>query len=116
MIYSSAIILITLVIDILTDLRLWMNKKTINHTRGALLRLIGFIPACWLTPAATGLFLAVYFVLFNGILAVLKGLPWLYIGTTSKLDRLLNRMPKWGYVALQAAVLAGGVIWYIKAR
>lgn len=115
MIYATAIIVLLLVVDLATDLRRWYAGKPINHVRGALLRVPAFGAACWLEPYATGLFLVGYFILFNGLIAVLKGHGWLYVGSTSWIDRMLRKLPgKWAYVVLQAVMVAAAIWIYTK--
>lgn len=110
MIYGIAIAVITLVIDLWTDIKRWTDGRGVSHVRGAALRAIGLIPASILLGWWAPLMLGLYMILFNGILARLKGLSFWYLGTTSAIDRLLNRLPKWGYIALQGVLLAGSVL------
>lgn len=116
MIYGIAIAVITLVIDLVTDLKRWMDGRGVNHLRGAALRCIGLLPACLLAGWWAPLMLVAYWVLFNGILARLKGLPFWYLGTTSVIDRTLSRLPKWGYIALQGVLLITSILIYAYRR
>lgn len=106
MIYAIAITAITLAIDLWTDLRRWMNERKINHVRGALLRCIGLIPACWLAGWFSGVLLASYWLFFDGLLATFKGFGFWYAGSTSVFDRLMGRMPVWGRIVAKIGVLA----------
>lgn len=109
MIPALAIWLAVLVIDLLTDYHQWAK---VNHIRGALLRCIGLaIPAVLYLP--TLYLLPLYHVLFNGILASMKGLGWFYVGTTARLDRLIRRFPILYLIIYALATV--GVILFIEA-
>jgi hypothetical protein len=94
-------ILITFTLDILTDVRQWGRIK---HVRGALLRVPGIALTIWLDPM-NAILVPAYWGLFDITIALAKGLPWYYIGTTSWLDRLQRRYRwlmwvKWGLVPI----------------
>lgn len=105
MIYGIVLFVITLAIDLATDYRRWLRRTAVNHTRGVWLRLIGLIPAgvllsvaegqiqpqIWAVPSAM---FFTYWVLFNGIFALLIGQNWGYVGDTSAMDRW-ERKNRW---------------------
>lgn len=94
MIYGIAIYALTIVVDLFTDVRLWYKDQKVNHFRGAALRLIGLIPACWLIGwAVIPLALFLYWILFEGMYNVLIGQKWWYIGETAKIDKLQRKYP-----------------------
>lgn len=106
MIYGIIIWLITLVIDLWTDVRLWYKKKKVNHVRGALLRLLGLIPACYFAKWFAPVLLFAFWISFNGFYNILTGQKWFRKGTTAKLDKLPVWVP---YVGLVASV----IVWYV---
>lgn len=94
MIYGLAIWLITLAIDLWTDLHLWYSHKPVKHIRGALLRMIGLAPACWLIGWYGAAMLCLcYWALFDSAWGKLTGSGWFYTGSTSWLDKLQARAP-----------------------
>lgn len=110
MILGLIIYIATLVIDIVTDYNVWLHKRTVNHYRGALLRLIGLVPAMWLLRWwGLGLLFS-YWMLMDSIFGTLIARTPLYVGTTSYLDRLQRRNP-WVIVSKFAFGLAGLVLF-----
>lgn len=95
----------TLIVDLITDYRRHLKGTGINHTRGAILRLIGLVPAgiflsfsktfqvlphIWVVPL---LMICMYWIIFNGFFNVLIGQKWGYLGTTAWLDRKEQEYP-----------------------
>ena len=113
MIYALIIFALTLAVDIWTDIRLWMHEKPVHHGRGALLRLIGIVPAAVLFWPVVFL-LPLYLVLFNGILSSLKGHGWFYIGEVAKTDRFIRAHP-WVYFLIYGLAAAGIAFFISKA-
>lgn len=114
MIYGIIIWLITLVIDLWTDYRLYLKyrnavrpKGSVNHVRGAVLRCIAFIPMCYFAGWFSPVLLFAYWVGFNGGINTLMGQKWFRKGTTAKLDKLPVWVP---YVGLVASV----ILWWFK--
>lgn len=114
MIPGLLIYLLTLTVDIITDYRIWLHKKTVNHKRGALLRLIGLVPAMWLLWWEGVLLLPAYWMLFDAVYGTLIARTPLYVGTTAWLDRLQRRYP-WLMVA-KFALGTGGIVAFIILR
>lgn len=85
------IIAATLIIDTITDLRLWDSGK-INHSKGLILRLIPLTLAAILDWHTLFLW-PLYGCLFNLGLNIGRGLPLDYIGETSRLDKLMRQHP-----------------------
>lgn len=96
----------TWVVDLITDYRIRISGKQVNHTRGALLRVIGLIPAglfLSLSPefkpllqavAVPGMFFFTYWSLFDPAYNILTGEKVFYIGGTASLDKL-QRKHRW---------------------
>lgn len=88
MIPGLLIYALTLIADLATDYRIWLHKHTVNHIRGGLLRCIGLIPAMWLLwPWGLGLVFTYWVAMDAGIGLLIARNP-LFLGTTSRLDRL----------------------------
>jgi len=115
------IFLLTLVTDLATDVWRKRTGRKVNHTRGAILRLIGLSPAgvclimpgpyiAWILvpPVAVGVF-CWYWVLFDGLYNLLTREPWGRIGETGWLDQKQRKYP-WlvqaKYVGAVISVLA----------
>ena len=83
---------IVLAIDLYTDTR---PQIKVNHTRGAIIRVVGLLPAFYFVHNVYGilLMLSAYWILFDGLWNVIKGLPWFRIGETSKLDQWQRKYP-----------------------
>lgn len=101
---SALIILAVLIADIFTDSLakrdVLTGKWNVNHTTGLLWRIPGFIAATWIYWPSMILWLA-WWPLFDMGVSLLRGMPWHYTGTTSRLDLLQSRYPilkwaKWG--------------------
>lgn len=94
MIIAWLIWLATLVIDLFTDVRRYYQRRAVDHTRGAVLRLFGLVPACALGGwAFIPVALFGYWILFNGLYNVFTGRRWFYVGGTANLDKLERRYP-----------------------
>lgn len=107
-----ALFILTLIIDLITDYRLWLKKKTVQHIRGALLRCVGLIPAFFLMGwRSLGLAL-VYWVLCDGLMGVLIARNFFFIGTTSKLDQLKTKY-RW-LILVEYFGAAGGLALFIS--
>ncbi|MEP7375525.1 MAG: hypothetical protein ABI675_19425 [Chitinophagaceae bacterium] len=101
------LVIATICIDLFTDIRLFYKKKKVNHTRGALLRLIGLIPAVyfmgWLSIPMIGFW---YMVLFNGIYNIFIGKRWEFVGVTARLDVIQRKHPWLKYVKYIGLILS----------
>lgn len=114
------IFVITLVIDLYTDLWRWRHKMTINHTRGVLLRAIGLIPSIYLLSSPIGwttvamLFLVgfVYWFLFDGLFNLLRGYKWWSTGTDdpddAQTDNFLQSLTLWQHIGVKI----GGIVFF----
>lgn len=101
--------LITLAMDLITDHRLRLQKRPVNHLRGALLRLIGLVPVTILLPFEwIGVVWFGYWVIFEGLNNLMNGQLWDYIGETAWSDKLIRRHPLLGCV--KYAGLAGSIV------
>jgi hypothetical protein len=122
--YAIILFTATLTIDLATDYRRWLRGKPINHTRGAVLRLIGLLPAVvllswhgsfWLIVAATLMTGFLYINLFDGLFNILRGFPWFYPGSDGPEDgvveNLLQKYPWLQAVKVMGAVVA--IVWYV---
>lgn len=113
MIWGILIFVLTLTIDLYTDIKRWY-KGTIDHTRGALLRLIGLVPVVlflgWYAIPLVGF---TYMVLFNGLLNVFMNKGWWSLGTTAWTDKFFSRMKLWQYKAISIGGVAISLIFYI---
>lgn len=115
MIYGLTIFTIVLTIDLFTDVRLYYQKKKVNHTRGAVLRCIGLAPAVYfLGWIAIPAMFFVYLILFNGLYSVLIGQKWGFIGTSAKLDRWQRRNKWFSWFKYLAAI--GFTILYLIVK
>lgn len=111
MIPGLLIYMLTLAIDLITDYRIWLHKRTVNHIRGGLLRCIGLIPAMWLLkPWGLGLVFT-YWMLFDVIYGVLIARNPFFLGSTSRLDRL-QFAHRW-LVAVKFTLGIAGVIIFV---
>ena len=94
MIWGILIFIAVLVIDLWTDVDRYFDGRKVNHTRGAIFRVIGLAPAVyfmgWLS--APMLFF-LYIILFNGLYNTFIGQKWEYVGDTAKMDRLQRKYP-----------------------
>lgn len=112
MIYGLTIFIVVLAVDLFTDVRLYYQKKKVNHTRGAVLRCAGLAPAVyflgWPAIPAMGF---TYLILFNGLYNVLIGQKWGFIGTSAKLDKWQRRNKWFSWFKYVAAI--GSIILYI---
>jgi hypothetical protein len=111
MIYGLAIFFIVLAVDLFTDIRLYYKNKKVNHIRGAIFRVIGLAPAVWLMGwlSIPMLFFA-YLILFNGTYNIFINRPWEFLGTTSELDRLQKKIPKF----IKYLLLIISIYLYVK--
>lgn len=109
---GGLILALTLIIDLITDYRLWVKHKPVHHVRGAALRLIGIIPAVLLSRWVILWLLPLYGVLFNGFFGLLIARDWFFIGTTGKIDRFKNAHP-W-FILVEYFVAAGGIAFYLS--
>jgi hypothetical protein len=107
-----AIFIITLCVDLYTDLRLFYQKKHVNHFRGAALRCIGLAPAIyflgwWSIP----MLFFWYLVFFNGIYNLFINQSWEFVGATAAMDKLQRKHPWLKFV--KYAGLIGSTFLYI---
>jgi hypothetical protein len=107
------LVIATLGIDVFTDVRLFYKKKRVNHFRGALLRLIGLIPAVyllgWLSIPMIGFW---YMTLFNGVYNLFIGQRWEFVGTTAKLDRI-QRKHNWLRYVKYAGLILSTILYFL---
>lgn len=122
---AVGIVCITWYIDVRTDFARW-DKGTVNHVRGAWLRLLGFVPTTLLDWHSVLLWLP-YWPLFDGVLGVWKreqwrqrnGIAycpfgWFYLGTTSRLDRMQHKY-KW-LVGVKYGLAGAALIIYLTFK
>lgn len=92
------------------------RAKKINHARGLVLRAAGLLPAAHLTGwVYLPLICAVYWLLFDGLFNVLRGLNWWSTGSEdpddAKTDNFLQTLTRWEHVTVKVgAVLIGFII------
>lgn len=115
MIYGLSIFVLVLATDLFTDVRLYYRKRKVNHSRGAVLRIVGLVPAVyflgWIAIPAMGF---IYLILFNGLYNVLIGQKWGFIGTTAKLDKWQRRNKWFSWFKYAAAI--GFTILYLIVK
>jgi hypothetical protein len=87
------IFLLTLAIDIWTDYKFWKRNIPVDHTRGAILRLIGLVPVLfllgWYSIPLVGF---AYWILFDGIYNLARGFKWWFTGSDDKDDAMLDNL------------------------
>lgn len=111
MIWAIGILILTLTIDLVTDIRRYYQKRAVNHFRGAALRLVGFVPACVLYWPVV--FLApAYGVVFDHAYNGFIGQPLTFVGTTARWDKL-QRKHGW-LIVLKYVLAVAGLIVFIK--
>lgn len=87
MIISLIIFVVVLIIDIVTDYRLWSKGKPVKHFSGAILRIVGLIPAVILGGWETiGPYFFGYWILQDSIMGLLIARNPFYLGDTAQLD------------------------------
>lgn len=91
MTWTAVILTLLLAVDLVTDYRLYLQKKGPNHKRGALLRLIGFIPAVWVGGWWAAGLVFTYWFMFDDIWMLLSRGYW--VGKSAMLDKLQRRYP-----------------------
>lgn len=111
MIYALALFIITLIIDLYTDLRLFYKKKKVSHGRGAALRLIGLVPAIYLMGWPAILMVGFwYWFLFDSLYNAFRGYSIWFTGSDdkddAKSDNFLQRLKLWQHIAIKL----GGVV------
>lgn len=114
----------TLFLDLKTDLKLWRAEKPIDHKRGALVRLVGLIPAVilvgwvpfhnvWTFISITMFFLFTYWTIFDGMFNIKRSFGWWTTGSDdpddAKLDNILQRMT----VKEQKWLKIGGIVLFL---
>jgi len=107
MIYAVLLFILVLAVDLVTDVRLYDKGLQPDKFRGAILRTVGLAPCVyWLGPwSIPGLFF-LYLILFNGFYNILIGQRWEFLGTTSKIDLFLARLPRFlKYILLIFSIL-----------
>jgi len=93
-IIAIAIAAVVLIIDLVTDYKLWLKYRnvvkkegSVKHKYGFWLRLAGLTPSLilghWFLSPVIGF---AYWHLFDGILNILMGESWFRIGTTAGTD------------------------------
>lgn len=125
------IFLAVLIVDLITDYRRHLSKKPINHTKGFFLRLAGLIPAILFLPGlkvwesgwglnqfvdtvyGAGMIGMLYLILFNGIFGVLIAGNFFFLGTTSKIDRLMRRLGIWAWVIQYGLLVAFTILYFL---
>lgn len=115
MIYGILIFLATISADLITDVGRYYDKKKVNHTRGALLRLIGIVPAAYFMGwVSAPMLLFWYWVLFNGLYNVFIGKEWEFVGTTAWIDRMIRKHPWINWVKYGGLVNATILYFWLK--
>ena len=110
MIYGLLLYCLTLTADIITDYRLWLHKKSPNHTRGFLLRIVPLGAALWLMGWWSVGLVFTYWLTMDCIFGLLIARTPFYVGTTARLDRLQRANP-WVMVLKFALGIAGVVVY-----
>lgn len=88
---AAIIILITLIVDAVTDLNRW-DQGRINHGRGAAIRLLVLIGCLFIDWHSICLWIP-YGIIFDICLNLGRKLRVLYVGETAWIDRLQRRYP-----------------------
>ena len=92
MIIAFMIFKLTLLVDLVTDVRLYFGRKKVNHVRGAILRILALSPVVYLLGwQSIPMLFFLYMVLFNGLYNRCIGQKWEFLGTTSFLDRIQSK-------------------------
>ena len=113
MIYAVLIFIFVIGADLLTDVQRYFAKRKVNHTRGAILRCIGLGPSVYfLGWQSIPMMFLLYLILFNGFYNLLIGQKWEFLGTTSKLDRMQAKVPKW----IKYACFIVSLLIYLKFK
>lgn len=112
--------LLTLILDLYTDLRLFYRERSVKHFRGFLLRCIGGIPALcliswgkewYIWAIAAGMLFFWYLTLFDGLYGSLRREGFWYVGKgkdAAFTDRIQTNWPVW----LRATVKITGIILF----
>ena len=122
----------TLIIDLVTDYRLLLNNRSIDHDRGTWLRAIGLIPAIILLTIATkfifpywiisiaisgGVICFNYWNLFDGFLNLLRSEKWFWTGSDdeddAKSDNFVQGLKRWEHVAIKIGLSLAFIVVYI---
>ena len=112
MIYGILILILTIGVDLITDVNLYYKKGKVNHVRGAALRLICLAPASYLMGwQFIPLILFAYWILFEGFYNLLIGQKWNYVGETARIDKLQRKYPVIYW--LKYIGLAGSIIFVL---
>lgn len=106
---SIIVIVITLIIDVITDLNRW-DEGRINHGRGAAIRLVVLIGCLFLDWHSICLWIP-YGIIFDTALNIGRKLPVGYVGFTSAWDKLQHKYPFLIWLKYGAGV--GSIILYI---
>lgn len=120
-ILGIVIFLCTFIIDLYTDFNLWKENKPVNHKRGAILRLLGLIPANILIGlAAIPLLGSLYWFLFDGFYNVLRGFNWWFTGSNdvddAKTDDFLQRLKPWQHQAIKIGAIILSLTFYLMVK
>lgn len=113
MIYAIAIFILTLVIKLIVDVRLYNQGKTNHHSWGP-----GIVAGCLATSCyiagwhSIPMWLFSYWALFDTLYAILIKQKWYFIGTTAKLDILQHRYPV--FRVLKYLLFIASIIYYVK--
>lgn len=126
MIIAFAIINLTLAINLYLHYRRWLDRNTgvrVNHLRSAAIRAVGFIVAAIfirefpLVIAGTFFHVCYFWLLFDGLYNILRGYPWLAIGTVekdeAKTDNLLRKISPKQHKILKIGLLIASAIIYL---
>lgn len=121
-----AIFALTLFLDVRSDFKLWLKGIGVKHFRGALIRLIGLIPAMffigwlpfhhsWILVAVCSFFFFAYWTLFDGLYSNKRRRNWWDTGSNdpddAQTDNFLQKLSltkiklvKIGGMAVSAAI------------
>lgn len=131
-ILGITIAIITLVIDLYTDLRLWRRKqitgegtKDVNHKRGLFLRGIGLglaaymigFPNYWmLVLSSLTVIASAFWLLFDGLYNIFRGFRFFYTGSDdpddADTDDLFQKHRLWVQIAIKLVCIWGS-IWLL---
>lgn len=94
MIWGIVIFALTLIVKLVFDLKQHNSGKPINHKLEAVFVAVALTGASFLAGwKSAPMFFFGFWVLFDGLFAVLIGQSFFYVGTTSALDKLQRKYP-----------------------
>jgi hypothetical protein len=103
--------LIVLYIDLTTDYQKWKNNISVNHLIGAIIRLLGLLPAILITPWTFWPLMGFsYWFLFDGIYNKLRRFDWWFTGSNDKDDALTDNLLQRMSIEQQIYLKGGGIL------